>query len=155
MRQLRCRRKAIGGMDMVRHCSTIMCVYGCQVVVTAHAATRVAGSCTKAAEEWRVLRFNEATRQSVSRVHATGAERPAEAAGHAAEAAGHAAETAGQTAAGAGRAAGGAGHSEEVESAADGGAPCWRADPRCLAFEYTKTIATAVASVVGAAGLHH
>lgn len=86
-----------------------------------------------------MLRFNEATRQSVARVHAAGAGRPAEAAGHAAAAA----QGAGHAAAGSGHAAGAAEHSAEAESAAAGGAPVWNADPRCLAFEYTKTIAAA------------
>jgi hypothetical protein len=65
-------------------------------VVTAHLASNVKGSYA-ASEEWRVLRFNEATRQSVARVH------------------------------------------QEAGSIGSG----WAADARCLAFEYTKTIAAA------------
>ena len=51
--------------------ASITCQSALQVIVTAHPASSVAddGRAYVGSEQWRVLRFNTVTRQSVNRVH--------------------------------------------------------------------------------------
>jgi len=101
-----------------------------QVEVTAHTASPAG---RKEVEEWRVLRFNGFTRQSVTRVH----REPAP-------------PSVGSNSGGSGVAVDQVAPAAVLERQGR-----WVADPECLAFPYTKAIASAVASVVGVAGVQH
>jgi len=115
------------------------------VTVTAHAASHVAGSATDLPEQWRVLRFNAATRQSVARVHIVGAAGRDH--GHDTAGGGGAGSGANNVGSGAGGVGSGGGNTSVAAAtstaAAVAASPMLVADPRCLGFEYTKTIASA------------
>ncbi len=106
-----------------------------QVEVTAHEASP-AGGRGGGVEEWRVLRFNGVTRQSVARLHMAPAALLA------------APATAGIGGDSSSRSSGGDGSAAEGSTAAAATAgpehqAVLVADPGCLAFEYTKSIVSA------------
>lgn len=105
-----------------------------QVEVTAHAAAPLRNQ--QRMEEWRVLRFNGSTHQSVARVHipahaSTADSSPLDLSDEDCDV-----------------------RAKDSQVIRPGVGPVV-ADPRCLAMEYTKTMAAAVSAVVGMAGLQH
>lgn len=89
-----------------------------RITVTAHAAFPASERAGAGEEQWRVLRFNDATRQSVARVAVR-------------------------------RSAGGAAREGPETGSASSVGLCLEAQPRCLAADYLKTVASAGAGFRG------
>eukprot|EP00887_Chlorella_sp_A99_P005280 scaffold1.g5280.t1 len=128
-----------------------------RVTVTAHPASR-AGADTRRPgeparadgthggrtwEEWRVLRFNDVTRQTVARVTVT-ARPAADASGAGASSPGGGSPGGGGSAGGGPGSAGASGRQQALQL---------EAQPDCLAQEYLKTMASVAAALIGLQGL--